>query len=294
MPYVLFLLVSIIWGSSFVLMKKAALALGPVTIGGGRLVSGAAVLAVAWILARGRWPLDRAHAGPVLLFVLVSYAWPYSIQPYLIARHGSGIIGTTVAFVPLLTIAISVPMLGIYPTMRQVVGVVGGLACMMLLMLDGHERHIPAVDMAMAVSVPLSYALGNTYIRRRLSQLSPLALTLSSFAIAGGMLLPIGLAIEPIRRDSHFGIALASLLFLGVVGTGLATWMFNALVQAQGPLFAGMVTYLVPIGAVVWGWLDREPVTVLQLAALAGILAMVAIVQYGAAVAPPAIEDRVP
>ncbi|HUY93609.1 MAG TPA: hypothetical protein VMV10_33085 [Pirellulales bacterium] len=63
--------------------------------------------------------------------------------------------------------------------------------------------------------------------------------------------------------------------------------MFNKMVLDQGPLFAGMVTYLVPVGAMVWGWLDEERVTLLQGVALTGIFAMVALVQYGAADQPP-------
>ena len=85
--------------------------------------------------------------------------------------------------------------------------------------------------------------------------------------------------------SAAFGPAVASLAFLGIVGTGLGTYMFNKLVVEHGPLFAGMVTYLVPVGALVWGWLDHETVTPLQLAALTGIFLMVGIVQYGAATA---------
>jgi drug/metabolite transporter (DMT)-like permease len=59
--------------------------------------------------------------------------------------------------------------------------------------------------------------------------------------------------------------------------------LFYWLIQKRGPLFAGMVTYLIPIGAVVLGWLDEEKVSWIQIAALAGILITVAITQYGAA-----------
>jgi drug/metabolite transporter (DMT)-like permease len=57
-------------------------------------------------------------------------------------------------------------------------------------------------------------------------------------------------------------------------------FMFYRLIQARGPLFAGMVTYLIPIGAVAWGWADGEPVSTRQLVALAVILAAVALVQW--------------
>ena len=68
-----------------------------------------------------------------------------------------------------------------------------------------------------------------------------------------------------------------------MLGTGLAISMFYRLIRDHGPLFAGMVTYLVPVGAVMWGWADAERVTATQLVALAGVFISVAVVQYGAA-----------
>ena len=56
---------------------------------------------------------------------------------------------------------------------------------------------------------------------------------------------------------------------------------FNKLIHDRGPLFAGMVTNLIPAGAVIWGWLDGEQVSTRQIAALAIILPMVVLVQFG-------------
>jgi hypothetical protein len=56
--------------------------------------------------------------------------------------------------------------------------------------------------------------------------------------------------------------------------------MFNRLIRERGPLFAAMTTNLIPAGAVFSGWLDAERVTGLQMSALAGVVSMVALVQY--------------
>jgi drug/metabolite transporter (DMT)-like permease len=76
-------------------------------------------------------------------------------------------------------------------------------------------------------------------------------------------------------------MALGALATLGVLGTGVAVLLFIHLVVKEGPLFAGMVTYVVPTLALVWGAVDGEPVTARQVAAIVGILAMVALVQLG-------------
>jgi drug/metabolite transporter (DMT)-like permease len=78
-------------------------------------------------------------------------------------------------------------------------------------------------------------------------------------------------------------LATAALVALGVGSTGVAILAFVHLVQTQGPLFAGMVTYVVPMIALLWGQFDGERLTGRQLAAIGGVLAMVALVQWGAA-----------
>jgi drug/metabolite transporter (DMT)-like permease len=213
------------------------------------------------------------------------YVGPYTLQPYLVARHGSGFIGMMVSFVPLMTILVSIPMLRVYPTARQIVGVLGGLACIGLVLSDGVDREIPYVDLTVAASVPLAYAVVNTYIKRRFAGMPPLFIALGALALSSILLWPVALALpsEHVRSGSHLGMAIACVAVLGVLGTGLAIFLFYKLLQEHGPLFAGMVTYLVPVGAIVLGWLDDEQVTALQLTALGGIFVMVALVQYGSA-----------
>ena len=73
---------------------------------------------------------------------------------------------------------------------------------------------------------------------------------------------------------------------LGVLGTGFATCLFNRLIQDEGPLFAAMVTNLVPLFAMAWGFADAEQISLRQLIAVMGVLAMVLLVQYGSAKKP--------
>src|SRR5688500_12954653 len=91
------------------------------------------------------------------------------------------------------------------------------------------------------------------------------------------------LHVGPPISPHDWPLALASLVTLGVGSTGVAILAFVHLIQTQGPFFAGMVTYVVPMIALVWGQFDGELLTGRQLAAIGGILAMVALVQWGAA-----------
>jgi drug/metabolite transporter (DMT)-like permease len=181
-------------------------------------------------------------------------------------------------------------MLRVYPTPRQVVGVIGALVCMAVLMQDGLRHSVGLTDLLLAFSVPTTYSIANSWIRRSLRHLPPLELTLLCLLMASSLLLPTAAFVGQTKdvKPGDWPLALAAVVLLGVAGTGIATLLFNKLVHDQGPLFASMTTNLVPVGAVLWGWHDGERITPLQIAALVGILAMVSIVQFGAAQQAPA------
>ncbi len=294
MPYVLFLLICVIWSGSFLMMKKASLVFSPISVGAWRVAGGAAILMVLWLIRRQPVGWRRRDFWSLAFIVAAGYTWPYCVQPWLIAQHGSAFIGMTVSFTPLFTMMASVPLLGIVPHPRQAIGVFGALVGMGLLMGEGFSRQIPATHLLLAASVSLGYALVNVWVRRGLTHVPPLMMSLVSLAFASVILHTLSfwsLAPTPTNPDA-FWPAVISLLILGVAGTGLAMFWFNKLIHDRGPLFAGMVTNLVPVGAVIWGWLDGEQVTTRQIAALVIILPMVALVQFGAPHSPiPPIEE---
>jgi len=285
MPYVMFLFVCVVWSVSFILMKKAAIAFSPAEIALWRVVAGSVTLALLWLWKDRRWALTRADVGPMAIVVLAGCAWPYFIQPWVISRQGSAFMALMVSFVPLLTILVSLPVLKVAPNSRQLVGVIGSLVCLGVLMGDGLRRNVPATDIAAALTVPIGYAFANVAIRRRLTHVSALLVTAMAFLASAVILLPFALASASPEVGSvvEGRTAVIALAFLGIVGTGIATFVFNKLVRDHGPLFAGMTTNLVPLGAVLFGWLDAEQVSSLQVGALIGIVVMVTLVQYRAA-----------
>ncbi len=293
MPYAMFLFVCLVWSVSFMLMKKAALAFSPTEIGLWRVAAGAGTLVLFWAWKDRGWRLRRRDAGPVLLVVLAGFAWPFCVQPWVIGRQGSAFMALVVSFVPLLTILISLAVLKVAPSRRQFLGVAGSLVCMAVLMQDGWRRNVPALDLALALTVPLGYAATNVVIRQRLTHVGSLSLTLLALTGSALVLAPVAALTASIARPTvaELRYAVAALAILSVVGTGVTTLVFNKLIRDHGPLFAGMTTNVVPAGAVLLGWLDAEQVTWQQLGALAGIVAMVTLVQFRAAGAKPSSQD---
>jgi drug/metabolite transporter (DMT)-like permease len=292
MPYVLFTLLCFLWGTNFILMKKAGLWFSSANVGLWRVVGGALLLAAIQLYYRRPWPVRRRDLLPLLLIALFGYAYPFVIQPFLVKECGSGFIGMMVSFVPLLTIVVSIPILGVRPTPRQLIGVVGGLGFLSLILMDGLNRQISMVHVALAIAVPLLYAICNTFIKRRFVAVRPVPLALTCLTLSLLAMVPASI-LSPRNitgQPQDFPLAVASVVILGVLGTGLGVLIFTKLLQDHGPLFASMVTYLIPTIALVWGWIDNEPITATQVAGLAGALSMVAIVQYGAAGTATALD----
>ncbi|MEN1680379.1 MAG: EamA family transporter [Planctomycetota bacterium] len=296
MHYLSFVAICLLFGSNFFLMSQSLQAFGPAVVGAGRVFGAWAVVTLLWWLTARGARLPRRAWLPALFIGLLANGYPYLMQPYLIREAeaagmggGHSFFGVMVAFTPLLTILVSIPMLGVKPTWRQLVGVVVGLGFMFMLMLDGGKIGVTPAMLVMAVSVPLSYAVANTYLRRTLSDAPAVPLTAMMLTAPALLLTPLAiderlatpLHLEGPAEPTNFWGALAAILMLGVTGTGLTMWLFVRLVQARGPLFAGMVTYVVPLVALAWGVFDGERILPRQMVAIAGVLAMVALVQFG-------------
>jgi drug/metabolite transporter (DMT)-like permease len=295
----------LIWGTSFILIERARHAFGVVDVALGRLAGGALVMGVVWLLSQRSARLANGDRWRIALAAFVGSVMPYSILAYCIApgRFGHSYFGMLMALVPLATIIVSVPMLGVWPTARQLAGVLGGLLCTLLLAQVGDERGMSLGFVLLALTVPLCYAMGNTFIKWQLSHVPAAALTALLLGTAAVILLPLeflpGLVarLELSRPSARHDLpaAIGALAFLGVVCTGLAIWMFNRMIVERGPLFAGMVTYVFPLVALGIGYLDGEQISTRQLVAMAGVLATVAIVQLGrpAAASTPASTSKV-
>jgi len=284
MAHLSFLVICLIWGSSFILMKRATIGISPVEIAMWRVLTGGLALGLLSVLLRRPWTVQRRDLLPLLGIVLLGFVWPYTLQPALIPRIGSAFVGMMVGFTPLLTILVSIPLLGIWPTARQMVGVLGALVCLGLLAQEGLRREVSWEDLLLTISVPFAYAVANSWIRRSLGRLPSMELTLLCLLLSTLFLFPAAcLTEDPAPWSSAiYWEAWGAAAILGVLGTGLSTYLFTQLVQTKGPLFAGMVTNVVPIGAVLWGVVDGETVTSQQVLALLGLISMVAIVQFPA------------
>lgn len=279
MQYLLFIITSLIWGGAFFLMKKAGLAFGPLTIGASTTFGGALVLWISWLVKQNAWQIRRQHLIPLLIVSLLGYIFPYAAQPFLVKLIGHGFIGMMVALVPIFTILVSIPLLGVYPSRKQFLGILIGMVCLSLMVIDGLDRNVSWFYLFMALSVPLCYAVSNTLVQRSFQDLPPIILVALLMTAGAIILTPLALVFETITIDDNFVPAIIAIILLSVFARGIAMLLFYKMIKVNGPLFAGMVTYVIPVEALMWSWMDNERITLMQVSAILIVLLVVGVVQ---------------
>jgi len=268
-PYLLLLLLAVIWGSSFILMKvglfgwegaKDGPVLNGVQLGLLRIFLAGLVL-VPLALKHGRghssatWAALAVNGFIGSLVPAILFAWAQMRMP-------SAVAGMLNALSPLWTLVLAVGLFGTVVKRKQVFGLMlGFVGAIGLMSLKDAEGAVHWESAGMLVLATACYGLSINVVRNRLMHLpavgiSALALSMTAlpsglgFLMAGGMGALIG---HPAAVES-FGAVVA----LAWLGTAAALVLFNGLIQRTSALFASSVTYVIPLVALFWGWLDGE------------------------------------
>lgn len=262
------ILLSLVWGSSFILIKKALLGLSPLQLGGLRIVL--ASLALFVFGYRSLRSISRQDWKWITAAGLLSSFFPPFLFALAQTEIDSGVTSIFNSVVPLLTTGVGIMFFGALVTRRQILGVAIGLLGTVALILAGMEFK-PDQNYAYAILILLSalgYAFNINIIKKHLAHLSPLAVTTGSFGVAFiPALILVGFSgfLEEWQGNGEIQTALWYLLALAVVGTSLANIMFNKLIHLSSPVFAASVTYLIPLVAVLWAFWDGEVLNAYQL-----------------------------
>jgi len=268
------LLLGSIWGASFLFIKVGDRELHPLALVGFRMALGALTLAPIVVASLGlRRTLSelRAAAGPLALTGVVNSAVPIFAITWAETRIDSGLTATIQASAPIFT-----ALLAVWVSKREQVtgsrlaGLVIGFGGVALLVGAQPSGHITAA-LAVVFSA-LCYAAAALYTATRLRGVPPLVIALGTLTAASLATLPAGLFFLP---DHVPGWKVtASVLTLGILGTGIAYILYYALLTGAGASRGILITYLVPAFAVVYGAvLLGEPVTVTSIGGLALVLA---------------------
>ncbi len=274
-----FITLSAIWGSSFLLIKVGLLGgLGPLTLVMLRLLLGAAAMALLARKLGEHFPRSGRILGVIAIMALINNTLPFSLITWGEQYIPSGLASILNSSVPLFAVIISHFALSDERfTWNRVAGVTVGFAGVAILFapdLFSQGLSGAVIGQLAIILASLGYAAGSVIARKYLQGVP--SATLSALQLSFALLwvsLP-ALAWEKPWTMQPTALAWFAVLWLGLVGTGLAYLMFFRLLKAIGATPTTMVTYVIPIFAVFFGVIFLgERLYWAQLAALALIFA---------------------
>jgi drug/metabolite transporter (DMT)-like permease len=291
-------MLALLWGSGFLWIKLALRGFTPVQIVLVRLALGALVL-IPVALHRGlRFPADRTTWGHLFVAALVANAIPYTLFGIGEQTVDSGVAGVINATTPLWTALIAFAVgTDRTATWSRGAGLTLGFVGAMIIFTPWKSASEVASWGGLAIlAASASYGISYVYMGKFLTNRGIPPIMLSAAQLVAGTILMIlalplgGLTVPDLRVD-----AVISLLILGVLGTGVAYVLNYRLITDDGPTLASTVTYLLPVVAVVLGFLVvSEQVTASMVLGMLLVLAGVALVGRRTQRNRPSVPDPLP
>ena len=248
--------IAAMWGSSFLFIEIGLEHFGPGVIAFGRVAVGALTLS---LLRGSHRPVDRSDLPRVALLGVVWMAAPLLLFPIGQQWIDSSLAGMLNGAVPIFAAVTAAILLRRLPASRLVVGIaVGfvGVAFVSLPSLD--DGGSEALGVILVIVATACYGFSVNIAAPLQQRYGSLNLMANVLILATIWTLPYGLWG---LGDSHFELGpIAAVLFLGVVGTGLAFVIMGTLVGRVGATRASMITYIIPVVALVLGVVFRDDV----------------------------------
>ncbi len=272
------LVLSALWGGSFLFIRVAAPAFGPIVLIEARVVLAGLVL-LGWALLAGRLRSPRGHWRAFLVIGIFNSALPFTLISAAELTLTASLAATLNATTPLFGAVVSALWLGEAVTVKKVLGLLLGFAGVVVLVGLGPLPLTAPVLLGVGASLvaALSYAASAVYTKGHTHGVPPLATSTYSQLGAALVLLPAVPFAVPAQPPT--AAALWSLLALSLACTAFAYLLYFRLIANLGPTRAMLVTYLSPAFGILWGALFlAEPLSVATFAGFGLILASVGLV----------------
>jgi len=279
--WVFLILLSLIWGSSFILMKRGLESFTAMQVGALRVSIAATTLLVFGF--KHLRIISKKNIVQLFLAGLLGNFLPAFLFAKAQSQLDSGITGILNSLVPLFTVIIGIYVFKIKVKSIQIIGIIIGLVGTLILILKGAEINTDTnyYYVLFVVAACVSYAFNSNLIKKYLYKEKAFSITVSAFSIflipSLIILFTTGFFTEYTFQPQQ-NTSLVYIAILAIVGTATSVAIFNQLIKISSPVFATSVTYLIPIVAVTWAIVDGESLHWLQLLGTAIILSGVYLV----------------
>lgn len=273
--WLVLILLSMIWGSSFILIKKSLIAFNPIEVGALRVCL--TFLAFFPVIIYHRKKIDWTLWKKFLAVGIIGSALPSLLFAIAQTKVSSSIAGVLNSITPVFTLIIGIAMFGAKAKKEQIIGVFFGFVGAMLLLLGDKSTGTSSNLLYgfLVILATICYAFNVNAIKAWFTNTSPTIISAVSFSLLGPIAAVYLLTndfIPHLTQHEYGWYSFAASTFLALIGTALSTILFFKLIQDTNTLFASSVAFAIPIVAVMWGLYDGESFFVVQLFGMFAVL----------------------
>ena len=276
LSWIILIVLALIWGSSFILMKRGMEAFSSDEVAALR-ISIAFLALTPLYLKHYKIDFKKYFKGLFIMGVFGNLI-PAFLFTKAETQVSSSLAGMLNALTPLFTVLVALFWFKTKPSGIKISGiVVGFISASCLMLFDKTDDTFQNVVYSLLIVVAtLCYAISVNSIKKYLGGLSSVQATLWAFSITGPFaLVYLFGATDFTTHLAQNPLALSSLGYtaiLAIVGTAMSVILYNVLIKKAGVLFASSCTYLIPVVAVLWGLFDGESVNLAQILSIVAII----------------------
>ena len=259
--WVILIMLSVIWGSSFILIKRGLDAFSFEQVATLRIFIASIFLAVLGRKFYTNIPIKKLW--PIFCTGVIGNGIP----PFLFSKAqtyvDSGIVGVLNVLTPLFTILIGILFYNLKVKIINYLGVALGIIGTVYLLTPQSEQlnDKTLYYSIIAILGTVCYGWSANILKAHLEDLNAIQITTISFTFIGpwaGIYLFCGNFLEIMQSHPKALTSLGSIAILAIMSSAIAVIAFNKLIKMTGPLFATSCTYIIPIIAIIWGISDKE------------------------------------
>jgi len=261
------IILSIIWGSSYILIKKGLTGLTPIQLGSLRMIITTLIIVPFSLSVLKQIPKNKIKW--VVFSAFIGTFFPNYLFAFAETEISSAVAGVMVSLTPLFTLLISVIFFNEKFLKKQFFGVVVGFVG--ILILVNNEFLISGLNLlyvSFTILAAFFYAINANILKYKLPNISAVAIIGMSFIFlfvpAFFILLSTDFPILTFTNDSLILESIFYIVILAVFGTAIAKVLYIRLLAISSPVFSVSTTYLIPVVAIIWGILDGEEFKLIQ------------------------------
>ena len=259
--WLILLILSIIWGSSFILMKKSLVHFNHLEVAFFRLII--AFLVLSPFIAPHLKKIRVKYIFPLLIISIVGTVIPAILFALAQIHLDSANVGMLNALTPIFTLVIGIILFNKKVTNSNIVGVIVGLIGSYILIFPNNISETSTKYSLIVIIATICYAISINTIKKIVNELGPFSIAIISSLIS--CIIPLfyiinnGISNTIFKIHTHIS-SFYYIVILGTICTSLAIVIFNQLIKRSSALFGSSTTYLIPVFAIIWGIIDNETI----------------------------------